>query len=437
MSGIDAWPIALNLFRTTTHKKLKSLTNSRFYHGWIIDPTDDSLIDEVLLLAFKSPKSYTSEDVIEFQCHGGINVTQRILQLCLNAGARHAECGEFTKRAFIGGRIDLTQVEAVLDIISAKTELFSSSAAYNLSGKLSQLINEIRIQLIELLAHIEASLDFPDEVDELPYEDLSHRLIQISQTINKVLNQATDGNILKHGIKITIVGKPNVGKSSLFNYLLNSERAIVTDIPGTTRDILQETIDIDGIPVILTDTAGIRELLQQTDSDYIESIGVKRARTTMNESDLILFIFDIIRGIEPDDRLILDEAKKFNKPILLVGNKADLTNHDTEPTDGLISISAVSGQGIAALKKAIKLTVLGQDFKAAKNEVYINTRHKEALKKALHHITLAHNGCQITEMQDLISIDIKAGLLALDEIVGEVVAENIIDKIFSQFCVGK
>jgi tRNA modification GTPase len=389
------------------------------------------------MLVFKGPKSYTTEDVIEIHAHGGMSVTQKLLQVCLTMGARHAEGGEFTRRAFLGGRIDLTQVEAVLDIISARTNLFSTAAAYNLSGKLSEYICVIRDKLIDILAHVEASVDFPDEVDEMPYSELADRLNNIKNSIHNVLEQASDGNLLKYGIRVTIVGKPNVGKSSLFNHLLKSERAIVTSIPGTTRDILQETIDIDGIPVMLVDTAGIRELLTNSDSDYIESIGVSRSRSSMVESDLILFIYDITQGIEIEDQLILEEADKACKPLLKLANKVDLLETPVIAMDGYISISATSGEGIKQLKQSIKDIVLGKGFKVNQGEIYINIRHQECLKKSLQHIDIAINATGNREMQDLISIDVKAALLALDEIVGEVIAESIIDRIFSQFCVGK
>ncbi len=437
ISGTEAWNITLKIFRSADKKIVRSLEHSKFYYGWIINPQDQSLIDEAIVLAFKAPKSYTTEDVTEIQCHGGINVTKKILEICLQQGARQAEQGEFTKRAFIGGRIDLTQVEAVLDIISAKTELFSSAAAYNLSGKLSEMINKIRISLTNLLAQIEASLDFPDEVDEISHKELHKKLMKIKRTIQNVLIQATDGNILKQGIKVTIIGKPNVGKSSLFNYLLKSERAIVTDIPGTTRDILQETIDIDGIPVILTDTAGIRDILTGSENDYIESIGVGRSRISMTESDLILFIFDASKELCKDDNIILQEAIKTGKPLLKAGNKIDLLKDSIQHDSQQINISATTGTGIELLKQKIKETVLGKDFKTNKDEVYINFRHQECLQTALKHIKLAIEATDHKEMHDLISIDIKAALIALDEIVGEVVAESIIDRIFSQFCVGK
>lgn len=347
-----------------------------------------------------------------------------------------AEKGEFTRRAFTGGRIDLTQVEAVLDIISAKTELFSSVAAYNLSGQLSILINNIRILLISLLAHIEASIDFPDEVDEMSYVELNNNLINILNTVKTVLNKASDGNILKHGVKIVIVGKPNVGKSSLFNYLLNSERAIVTNIPGTTRDILQEYIDIEGIPAILTDTAGIRETQQLNNNDLIEHIGVNRSKSALNESDLILFTYDSTQGLCKDDKDILRDAEKNATPILLLANKSDLKKALNIDPDS-IRVSAVTGEGIHELKEKIKETVLGDSFKINKDEVYINMRHRECLTKAIYHIQLAINAVKREEMQDLISIDIKAALISLNEIVGETITEEIIDHIFSQFCIGK
>ncbi|MEW5820215.1 MAG: tRNA uridine-5-carboxymethylaminomethyl(34) synthesis GTPase MnmE [Cyanobacteriota bacterium] len=438
LSGNNAWEIALNIFRTSKNKRpLKYLSNSKIHHGWIINPTNNSLIDEVILLAFKSPNSYTTEDLIEIQCHGGIKVTENILDICLNQGARIAEKGEFTKRAFIGGRIDLTQVEAVLDIISAKTDLFSAAAAYNLSGQLSILINNLRSQLIKLLAQIEASIDFPDDVEEINYFDLNNHLNNIKSNIEEVINKATDGNILKHGIKVVIIGKPNVGKSSLFNHLLNSDRAIVTDIPGTTRDILQEHIDISGIPVVITDTAGIRNTVNLNQNDYIEAIGVNRSKGAIADGDLILFIYDIKQGLTNEDICILDEATKSSKPIIKVANKIDLVDSGKIPSTDIIAVSATSGINIDLLKQKIKNTMLGENFRAERDEVYLNLRHKECLKKAKEYLSLAIEASNKNEMQDLISIDIKSSLISLNEILGEAVTEEILDYIFSQFCIGK
>lgn len=438
LSGVDSWDIAYKIFKTPSKKQNKpEFEHSKFYYGWVIDPKYNTLIDEAVLLVFKSPKSYTTENVIEIQCHGGYNVTQKILQICLNNGARLAEKGEFTKRAFLSGRIDLTQVEAVLDIISAKTNLFSSSAAYNLSGKLSTLINNIRSLLINLLANINASVDFPDEVDEMPYTEIVKQINDILELLQKVLINSTDGTILKQGIKIAIAGQPNVGKSSLFNYLLNINRAIVTNIPGTTRDIIEEYIDIDGIPFILTDTAGIREITSKKDSDFIESIGIDRTKSVIEESDLVLFIYDITNGRTKEDNCILKEIQNKNKPLLKLANKYDLIDNYSTADPNELPVSAKTGYGIDKLKDKIKLTSLGADFKIQKDDVYINTRHKECIKNAIFHLNLALKGIEEDIAQDLISIDIKAALISLDEIVGEVISEVIVDRIFSQFCVGK
>lgn len=271
----------------------------------------------------------------------------------------------------------------------------------------------------------------------MPYEDIKVNLTTIKNTINTVIKKASDGNILKHGIKIAIIGKPNVGKSSLFNHLLNSDRAIVTNIPGTTRDILQEYIDIDGIPAILIDTAGIRETETKSDNDYIESIGINRSKNAIYDSDLILFVYDISQGLTNEDNEIYKEAIKYNKPILQLANKSDLIEENINHLDNTVQLSALNGKGINELKDNIKAIVLGDTFNISRDEVYINMRHKECLTKAKQHIELAYNALEYREVQDLISIDIKAALLALNEIVGEVVAEEILDNIFSQFCVGK
>jgi len=438
LSGQDSWQIAYKIFKSANKKSTQqTFQHSKFYYGWIIDPQTNNLIDEIVLLAFKSPKSYTTEDIIEIQCHGGYNVTQKILQICLDNGARLAEKGEFTKRAFLGGRIDLTQVEAILDIISAKTDLFSSSAAYNLSGRLSELTNNIRSLLINLLAHINASVDFPDEVDEMPVEEIKSQINNILNSLQEVLTRSTDGTILKQGIKTAIIGQPNVGKSSLFNYLLNINRAIVTNIPGTTRDIIEEYMDIEGIPFILTDTAGIREIKTQKDSDFIESIGIDRTKSAIDESDLILFIYDVTQGITKEDIYILTEIQNSNKTLIKLANKSDLNNNydTTDPKELLVS--AKTGDGIDKLKQRIKTAVLGDNFKIQKDDIYINTRHKECIKQAIDYLNLAISGIDDGIEQDLISIDIKSALVSLDEMVGEVVSEIIIDQIFSQFCVGK
>ena len=308
---------------------------------------------------------------------------------------------------------------------------------HNLSGKLSGEINNIRSSLIELLAQIEASIDFPDEVSELPYDSLNIQLSNLLKSINTILNKATDGNILSQGIKVIITGKPNVGKSSLFNYLLKRDRAIVTNIPGTTRDILQEYIDLDGIPVILTDTAGIRNKNNTNSADYIESIGIDRSLNAVTDGDIILFIYDITQGIKEEDLNILEEINNYNKPVLKIANKTDLVENHYDTTNDTVHISSITGEGINCLKQEIKQIILGDSFNISNDELYINLRHKECLNKAKKHIKFAIDACNKGEAQDLISIDIKASLISLDEIVGEAVSEEIIDHIFSQFCIGK
>jgi tRNA modification GTPase len=437
ISGPDSWEIARKIIRKSNKSlKLPEFTHSVAFHGWIVDNYSASLIDEVMVLPFGAPKSYTTEDVIEIQCHGGFKVTQKILDLCLKNGARPAERGEFTKRAFIAGRIDLVQVESVIDLISAKTNLFSSAAAYNLSGKLSGFINEIRVMLIKLLAHIEASVDFPEEVDEMPFEDFMSSLMHIEKTIIDVLRKASDGNILKNGIKITIVGRPNAGKSTLFNCLLNSDRAIVTEIPGTTRDVLMESFEIDGIPVTVTDTAGIRDVDSSNQADLIESIGIDRSKSSIQDCDLVIFVYDARSGIDVEDTLIMNDVINFNKPMIKVANKTDLIL-DKDFVSGIVHVSAKNNTNIDLLRQKIKELILGPDFNASNDEYYINMRHKECLNKALMHVELSVNALNSEDPHDLISIDVKSALLSLNEIVGEVVTEEILDSIFSQFCVGK
>ena len=393
-------------------------------HGWIID--GDKKVDEVIILPFKNPNSYTGEDVIEIHCHGGINVVRNILDLVLKNGARLAERGEFTKRAFLNKKMDLSQAEAVADLIHAKTKDFAKQSAKNLSGVLGEKIKEIRTDIFNVLSKIIAGIDFPEEVTEPEYDYLREEFEKVIKKINQILASANSSNIMRQGIKIAIVGKPNVGKSSLFNVLLNIERAIVTDIAGTTRDVLRENLDWD-IPITLIDTAGIRN---NSEIDKVEEIGIEYSKQSADEADLVLFLYDASKGIEPDDKEILDLIK--DKKHIIIANKADLTNsRDAE----YLYVSTITKEGLKTLKEKIKS--IAYNFSFDDTEFVTNNRQQDCLEKCKKSLSLALDGAKEHQLQDLISIDLKSALLYLDEITGEVITDEILNNIFDNFCIGK
>ena len=393
-------------------------------HGWIVD--GGKKIDEVLLLPFKNPHSYTGEDVIEIHCHGGINVVRNILDVVLKNGARMAERGEFTKRAFLNKKMDLSQAEAVADLIHAKTKDFSKQSAKNLSGVLSTKIKEIRTDIFNVLSKIIAGIDFPEDVAEPEYDYIISEFEKALDKINKILSSANSSNIMRQGIKIAIVGRPNVGKSSLFNTLLNVERAIVTDIAGTTRDVLKETLDWD-VAITLIDTAGIRD---NDEVGKVEEIGIEYSKQSAGEADLILFLYDASKGMNDDDRVILDMVKDKNH--IVIANKCDLI--ESRNSDALY-LSTVSKEGLDELKEKIK--EISYNFSLEDTEFITNNRQQDCLIKCRESLNQALEAAKIHELQDLISIDLKSALLFLDEITGEVITDDILNNIFDHFCIGK
>ena len=417
ISGEKSFDIAEKIFTGKIIPKM-------ICHGWI--KNGEKKVDEVVILPFKNPNSYTGEDVIEIQCHGGLNVVKNILELVLKSGARMAERGEFTKRAFLNKKLDLSQAEAVADLIHSKTQNFAIQSAKNLSGVLSEKVNEIKKDIFETLSKIVAGIDFPEDVKEPEYEDLIKDFENQINKIDKILTGAKSSNIMRQGIKIAIVGKPNVGKSSLFNTLLSLDRAIVTEIAGTTRDVLTETLDL-GIPVTLIDTAGIRE---DENIDKVEEIGIEYSKLAAKEADLVIFMYDITCGLKDADKLILDFLK--DKKHLIIANKCDLVSQKPENT---ICISAKSEIGIDELKDKIKEIIL--EFSPEDMDFVTNNRQQDCLEKARESLTQAYMAAQIHELQDLISIDVKQALLCLDEITGEVITDDILNNIFDNFCIGK
>lgn len=419
ISGEKAFEIAKKMFSK------QNIESGKIHHGWVLD--EGKKIDEVILLPFKNPNSYTGEDIIEFQCHGGPKVVKKVLDLTVKNGARLAQKGEFTKRAFLNKKLDLSQAEAVLDIIHAKTSNFAQKSANNLSGMLTEKIKEIKESLFTLYSRIIAAVDFPEDVVEPEYSYLQEEIEKNIANIKKILKNANASNIMRQGIKIAIAGCPNAGKSSLFNALLNLERAIVTDIPGTTRDIIQETIDIDGIPATLIDTAGIRD---NENIDKVEAIGIEYTKNCVENADLILFLFDWSKGFDADDALIYELIE--HKPHIKIATKSDLAEVLNPEA---INISSKTGHNIEELKEKIKEAVL--DKNALESEFVTNQRQEECLKNSQIALENALFAVQNLELQDLISIDIKTALMSLDEITGEVITDEILENIFDNFCIGK
>ena len=417
ISGEKAFEIIEKIFTNTKFEPHK------FNHGWIIE--GDKKIDEVIVLPFFAPNSYTGENVIEIQCHGGINVVKNILELVLKNGARMAEKGEFTKRAFLNKRMDLSQAESVADIIHSKTSEFAKVSVKNLSGVLKEGVNGIRNEIFEVLSKITAGIDFPEDVKEPEYDYLIETFEKIISQIDNVLSDAKTSNIMRQGISVAIVGKPNVGKSSLFNALLSLDRAIVTDIAGTTRDVLKETLDL-GIPVTLVDTAGIHD----GSENKVETIGIEYSKQSLEEADLILFVYDASQGVNDDDKAILDLIK--DKNYITIANKADLVKERSENT---VYISALTGEGVNELKQTLTSKVC--EVEPENLEFVTNSRQQVCLNRAKASIEQALMAAQVHELQDLISIDVKSAILALDELTGELITDDILDNIFEHFCIGK
>ena len=403
----------------------KKITPEVINHGWIVK--DGKKIDEVIVLPFVAPKSYTGENVAEIQTHGSPVIINEILNIVLENGARLAQRGEFTKRAFLNHKIDLSQAEAVLDLINAKTQKSAHGAANNLSGALKVKIEKIKDEISSILGKIIASLDFPEDVAEVDYKEIIEKTQSAIDEINDILKNARVHNILRQGIKIAIAGRPNAGKSSLFNKLLNIDRAIVTEIEGTTRDTITETLEIEGISATLIDTAGIRE----NNTDKVEKIGIEQSKSAIDDSDIVLCLYDGTEGTKKEDEEIFALAK--DKKHIIIKTKSDIC--DNKKTDNEISISSLTGEGIEELKKRIYKEIIG--LNPAESEFLTNQRHQHCLRLSLEALNNALIGAKAQELQDLISIDLKAAVTNLGEISGEVITDNILNNIFENFCIGK
>lgn len=436
VSGSKSLDIVGKIFQGKNKFDINTMKTYTMKYGNIIDISSGEVIDEVIISYMKGPRSFTAEDVVEINCHGGVVSTNRVLEEVIKSGARIAEPGEFTKRAFLNGRIDLSQAEAVMDIITAKTDLAMKSAVMQSEGLLSREINRLRKYLLDVLALIEYDVDFTED-DEEPDETVPIRVSESLEIaileMKKLINGANEGKIIREGLKVTIIGKPNVGKSSLMNALLQEKRAIVTDIPGTTRDVIEEYINLGGIPVKITDTAGIRET-----EDVVERIGVERSKEKLEEADLVILMLDTSRPLEEEDREIIESIK--NKKVIVLLNKVDLERKidldELKHLDNFIEISAMTGFGLEDLKNKIKDLFFNGEVD---NESLIitNSRHKQALYRALENCENAQNRLKMNEFLDLISIYVTSGLRALGEITGSELEEDLVNKIFSEFCVGK
>lgn len=438
ISGEDAIIIADKLFVSKKNKKLIEQKTHTIHYGNIINPESNEIIDEVLVSVMKEPNTYTKENIIEINCHGGVIVMQKILHLVLSNGARLAEPGEFTKRAFLSGRMDLSSAEAVIDIINAKTELSLESSVNQLKGNIYREIKNIRSKLIELIAHIEASIDYPEyDYEELGEDMVLNNLDGIKEKVSKLLNSADDGKIIREGIKTVIVGKPNVGKSSLMNALLNEDRAIVTDVAGTTRDVLEEYMNIKGIPLRIIDTAGIRET-----EDIVEKIGVNKSEELVQEADLVIMMLDASSDLTEEDRYIFNLIK--NKKTIVLLNKIDLPVRITEEfvneevkNTKVISTSLKDNKGLDDIEKAIKDMFLIGDINFNDNLYITNIRHKVSLENAIDSLSSVKESIEMGMPEDCWSIDLKNSYDYLGEITGDSVSDDIIHQIFSQFCLGK
>ena len=435
ISGDDSFEILNKIFKAKNPNK--DLGFYKFNYGFIYD--GDHMLDEAMVVRMKGPKTYTCENVVEINCHGGYLVTQKILELVLKKGARHAEKGEFTKRAFMNGRIDLSQAEAVMDIIQGKTEKSISLSLEQLRGDLRDKIQNLKKLLLDVTAHVNVVLDYPEEgIDEPLPAHLRDNLENVHMEINKLINSYDKGKKIKEGIKTAIIGKPNVGKSTLLNSLLKEERAIVTHIPGTTRDIIEEVINVRGIPLVLVDTAGIRET-----EDLVENIGVEKSKEIIEKSDLILFVLDASRELEKDDHQIINLIRENNKKAIILLNKIDLfrkiTRESIDFFDGeILEISAKEETGIEEMEERIYNYILEEDVEDSSEKLVItNIRHKSALEKTKEAVENIFQTIDSEMPMDLISVDLKEALDSLSEITGEISSEDILDHVFSNFCVGK
>ena len=438
ISGEEAFEIADKVYKLGS-KKLSNQETHTIHYGGIVDPKTTEQIDEVMVTVMREPKTYTREDVIEINCHGGVMAVNKVLQVVLASGARLAEPGEFTKRAFLNGRIDLSQAEAVMDVIRAKTDKAMHMAINQLDGNLSNLITRLRQDILETLAQVEVNIDYPeyDDVEEMTSQLLIEKATTVKAHVNELLQTASQGKILRDGLTTAIIGRPNVGKSSLLNVLLKEEKAIVTDVPGTTRDVIEDFVSVKGVPLRLIDTAGIRET-----EDIVEKIGVERSRKALSEAELILLVFNQSEPLSEEDELLIQATNDQKRIVILnkidLGTKLDRNKLETLISgDGVVETSIVTAEGLDELEQHIAdLFFSGQT--AERDATYVsNVRHIALLEEAEESLANVIEGIEAGMPVDLVQMDMTHAWDLLGEITGESVQDELITQLFSQFCLGK
>ena len=436
ISGKDSLDIINKIFKTSYNIEPNKIVYGKIYK-------DNKVLDNVLVSYFKNPKSYTGEDVCEINCHGGNQITKQILELVLENGARIADAGEFSKRAFLNGKMDLTKAEAVINLINSKTNTEMRIAANNLEGDLYNKIKELRVELIELLAHIEVSVDYPEyDYEEVENDNVVNLLDKKIKEINNIINTYDQGKYIKDGVNVAILGKPNVGKSSLLNLLAKSDKAIVTDIPGTTRDIIEERINIGNIILNISDTAGIRDT-----EDVVEKIGVKRSIKKIDEVDLVIYILNVEDEVQKKDLEILSKIQNKGVKLITVINKMDKREKSKFDTilkqlkenniTDVINMSILNETGIEELKNKIEEIFINYDLDFENELIITNERHKDLLKKSVNYLNEAKIQILNNEPIDIVSIVIKSATKSLGEIIGSDVSQDVVNKIFEKFCLGK
>ncbi len=441
ISGSRAFEIAQRVFRRA-RGDTKPLQSHRVYYGTLHDPDTGELLDRALLIPFRAPHSYTGEDVVELSCHGSPHLLRRVLALVWRLGAEPAQPGEFTQRAFLNGKLDLAQAEAVADLIRARTDAQQRMALALHEGMLSRTVRQINDELLSVLAHVEAVIDFSEEIGEIEPSTLTPRLSALLESLEHLLARAEQGRMLREGVRIAIIGRPNVGKSSLLNALLGEERAIVTPVPGTTRDLIEESFQIGGVPFVVVDTAGLRE-----SADVVEQIGIERTRRAIQMADLLLVVLDQSEGLTQEDRALLEQLPP-ELPKIVVWNKRDLVSPDererlpeivfhadTEKW-AVVSLSALTGEGLETLRKAL-LEVLGLTGVGEERLLLTHQRHIHAVQSACEHLKSALQSLQEQMPPDLLAVDLRCAWMALGEITGETVDAELVNRIFRDFCIGK
>ncbi|CAM4428543.1 MULTISPECIES: tRNA uridine-5-carboxymethylaminomethyl(34) synthesis GTPase MnmE [Bacillus] len=439
LSGPEAIQIADRIYKGPKGKTLSSVESHTIHYGHIVDRPSDRVVEEVMVSVLKAPRTFTREDVIEINCHGGIVTVNQVLQLALREGARLAEPGEFTKRAFLNGRIDLSQAEAVMDLIRAKTDRAMNVAMNQMEGRLSALVRRLRSEILETLAHVEVNIDYPeyDDVEEMTHQILVEKATAVKKEIEALLRTSEQGKILREGLSTVIIGRPNVGKSSLLNSLVHEAKAIVTDIPGTTRDVIEEYVNVRGVPLRLVDTAGIRET-----EDIVERIGVERSRQVLKEADLILLVLNYSEELSEEDVKLFEAVRGMD--VIVILNKTDLeAKIDTERVRELangrpvVTTSLLKEEGINDLEEAIQSLFYTGAIESGDLTYVSNTRHISILQQAKRAIEDALSGIEQDVPIDMVQIDLTRCWELLGEIIGDSVHESLIDQLFSQFCLGK